>query len=199
MKLYVARHGETAWNTEHRMQGWVDVPLNETGLQQAEELKNRLAAAGIVPGRIYASTLMRAMQTAMPVATQYGLPVTQLDGLKEVGFGAWEGMIYNDEIRAYDPELYAAWRADRFHVSPPGGENCMTVIERLAPAMRRILDDGDGTVLVVMHGSVLKTLLFAVNDMPFEQFASVPVVGNGEFIELDCEAVRRFTERYGQR
>lgn len=197
MKLYVARHGETDWNSEHRMQGWIDIPLNATGLGQAEALAGRLTEAGIKPERIYASPLTRARQTAAPVAERAGLTVTLLDGLKEIGFGEWEGLIYNDEIAARDPEIYAAWRADRYRNAAPGGENCRTVIDRLAPAMKRILDDGEGTVLIVMHGAVLKTLYFAVNGLDFKDFATVPVIGNGEYTEFDPEAVRRFADRYG--
>lgn len=196
MKLYVARHGETDWNSEHRMQGWIDIPLNAVGLEQAETLAGRLTEAGIRPDRIYASPLTRARQTAAPMAERAGLPVILLDGLKEIGFGEWEGLIYNDEIAARDPDIYAAWRADRYHNAAPGGENCQTVIGRLVPAMKRILDDGDGTVLVVMHGAVLKTLYFAVNGLDFLQFASIPVIGNGDYMEFDPEAVARFVARY---
>lgn len=196
MKLYVARHGETDWNSEHRMQGWIDIPLNATGLLQAETLADRLQEAGIKPCRIYASPLIRARQTAAPMAERTGLTVTLLDGLKEIGFGEWEGLIYNDETSARDPEVYAAWRADRYRNAAPGGENCETVIGRLVPAMRRILDDGDGTVLVVMHGAVLKTLYFAVNGLDFSDFATVPVIGNGDYMEFDPAAVRRFVDRY---
>ena len=196
MKLYVARHGETDWNSEHRMQGWIDIPLNAVGLEQAETLAGRLTEAGIRPDRIYASPLTRAGQTAAPMAERAGLPVILLDGLKEIGFGEWEGLIYNDEIAARDPDIYAAWRADRYHNAAPGGENCQTVIGRLVPAMKRILDDGDGTVLVVMHGAVLKTLYFAVNGLDFLQFASIPVIGNGDYMEFDPEAVARFVARY---
>lgn len=196
MKLYVARHGETDWNSEHRMQGWIDIPLNAVGLEQAETLADRLTEAGIRPDRIYASPLTRARQTAAPMAERAGLPVILLDGLKEIGFGEWEGLIYNDEIAARDPDIYAAWRADRYHNAAPGGENCQTVIGRLVPAMKRILDDGDGTVLVVMHGAVLKTLYFAVNGLDFLQFASIPVIGNGDYMEFDPEAVARFVARY---
>lgn len=196
MKLYVARHGETDWNSEHRMQGWIDIPLNAVGLEQAETLAGRLTEAGIRPDRIYASPLTRAGQTAAPMAERAGLPVILLDGLKEIGFGEWEGLIYNDEIATRDPDIYAAWRADRYHNAAPGGENCQTVIGRLVPAMKRILDDGDGTVLVVMHGAVLKTLYFAVNGLDFLQFASIPVIGNGDYMEFDPEAVARFVARY---
>ena len=195
-RLYFARHGETDWNVAFRMQGHTDIPLNATGLKQAEALAVHLEEAGIRPDRIYSSPLRRAMQTAQPTAERTGLPVTPLEGLMEICYGEWEGLRYDEEIRALDPAFHTLWLSNRYLYAPKGGETGQEALYRLAPAIRRVLEDGEGTALIVMHGAILKTMLFVLRGIPFSEFRDVPTIGNGEYMELDWAEAERFVREY---
>ena len=89
MELYAVRHGQTAWNAMKKMQGSVDIPLNEIGLAQAQETKNNLREIRV--DRIFCSPLMRAKQTAAAINEQRGLPVVYDERLRERNYGEYEG------------------------------------------------------------------------------------------------------------
>ncbi|MHB1294641.1 MAG: alpha-ribazole phosphatase [Anaerolineae bacterium] len=157
VKLLLVRHGETDWNVLKRYQGRTDVPLNERGLAQAEALACRLA--GDTLQAVYASDLARAYATAEAVVAPHGLQVRPEPRLREMAFGAWEGLTYS-EIEARDPELVAAWRRDPCVTAPPGGETVEDVRRRL----ESLLDDlrqvhAQDTVALVGHGGCLQVLL----------------------------------------
>ena len=89
-RLYLIRHGETQWNKEMRFQGWTDIPLSETGREQAQKLAWRMRDIPI--DEIYASPLQRAVETARPMAQLKGLSISTMQAFKEINFGPWEGM-----------------------------------------------------------------------------------------------------------
>ena len=89
MKLFIARHGETAWNLENRVSGRTDVPLTEKGLQQAQTLARNAVGRGIEV--IIASPLLRARQTAQAVSDAIGVEVQIDERLMELDFGIFEG------------------------------------------------------------------------------------------------------------
>ena len=90
MLLYLIRHGETVWNREHRFQGRLDMPLNETGLRQARQLAGRMAGVTGVT-RLWCSPLQRASVTADQIAAAMGLTSEPLPGLEEIDMGLWAG------------------------------------------------------------------------------------------------------------
>ncbi len=87
--FYYRRHGETDWNREGRLQGWTDIPLNATGMEQARAAKS--AFHGVDIQNVCASPLSRARETASIVNDAIGAPLREIDELQEVGFGEWEG------------------------------------------------------------------------------------------------------------
>src|SRR5437764_9282105 len=98
LRIYLARHGETDWNVEHRLQGWTDRPLDAKGKQQAAELAEALK--GVHLDAIYSSTLSRSRDTAQAVAagltataglTRPALQVKMLEGLRERNYGRFQG------------------------------------------------------------------------------------------------------------
>ncbi len=150
MRLLIARHGQTKHNLDHRYQGITDAPLNQTGLSQSHKLADRLSNEKI--DVIYSSDLIRCVQTAE-------LSINKDERLREIYFGKWEGMSYN-EIQAQSPDLLEKWMADPAHVSPPNGE---TLIQ-LAVRVKSIVDEmktrhTDQTSLIVTHGGVIRALL----------------------------------------
>lgn len=156
-RLILARHGETDWNAERRYQGIQDIPLNARGMAQAAALAERLAKERV--DAIYASDLQRARGTAQAIAAPRGLPVRADPRLREIAFGAWEGLTY-DEIQAQYPADLARWLADPEGCPPPGGESLAQLGERVESLMRDIAaEHRHQTVLVVAHGGSLQTLL----------------------------------------
>jgi len=157
MRLLIARHGQTKHNLDHRYQGITDAPLNQTGMSQSDKLAGRLSNEQI--DVIYSSDLIRCVQTAESIAKEHGLNINKDERLREISFGEWEGMSYN-EIQARSPDLLEKWMADPAHVSPPNGE---TLIQ-LAVRVKSIVDEmktqhTDQTVLIVTHGGVIRALL----------------------------------------
>ncbi len=164
-RLLLARHGQTARNAAGRYQGQTDVPLNETGRRQAQALAERLASEAI--DAVYASDLQRAQATAELVAAPHGLRVQTEPRLREINFGAWEGLTY-EEIKTRDPERQAAWYDDPLHTSPPDGETLTQVAERVQAALAEIVQaHPDETVLIVAHGGTLRlTICLALGISP---------------------------------
>ena len=119
MKLLLVRHGQTDWNINRRFQGQSDVPLNEVGRQQATALANRLSREHI--DVLFASDLQRAHETARIIAAQHACEIRLDARLREINFGAWEGLTY-DEIKHNDPAVLAAREADIFTTAAPDGE-----------------------------------------------------------------------------
>ena len=155
-RIVAVRHGQTAWNADARIQGHTDIPLDETGHEQARRLARALAHEPLQA--VYSSDLQRARQTAAPLLADTGLPLRVDAGLRERGFGEFEGMSFT-QIEARWPEQAAAWRRRDPDFGARGGEvlrdfrtRIVATIERLAAAHR-----GE-QILLVTHGGVLDLL-----------------------------------------
>lgn len=163
--VYLVRHGETEWNRSGRYQGHEDVPLNEAGRRQAEQLA--AALKGIKLTAVYSSDLKRAYETAAAVARDRELPVHTHAGLREMAFGLWEGLTF-EEIKKEHAEAWSAYRGDPAGGAPPGGESFRQLQERVTAAFEEITgNDGEapgkspgrGRTLIVAHGGALKALI----------------------------------------
>jgi probable phosphoglycerate mutase len=155
-RIFALRHGETAWNVEQRIQGQLDVPLNDRGREQASRLALALQGEGLAA--VHSSDLQRASATAQAVADACGLTVAQDAALRERAFGRFEGETYS-AIEARWPEDALRWRKREIDFPPGGGESlrdfsarCISAITRLAHAHR-----GEA-IAVVAHGGVLDCL-----------------------------------------
>lgn len=160
MRLILVRHGETAWNAQRCYQGRTDVPLNEAGRRQAAALAQRLVREEIHV--VCASDLQRAWETARAIAASHGLPLCSEPRLREMSFGDWEGLTYQDIQRRY-PQALIDWEADPLNSAPPGGET----LAQVAARAESVLDDlfgrhQDRTVLLVTHSGLLRVLLCLV-------------------------------------
>ena len=142
------RHGQTTWNVERRFQGHTDIPLDETGKEQAARASRMLAA--LRPDAIVSSDLTRAVSTAQPLARLTGLVTTLDKDLRERSGGLWEGL-NDEEIRERYPKEREAW-------DPPEGESREVVAERVARALRRAADSlpPGGLAVVVSHGAAIR-------------------------------------------
>lgn len=155
--LYLVRHASTAWNREGRYQGGRDVPLDAEGRSQARRLAARLS--GSAWDAVWSSDLARARQTAELVAP--GARIVEVAGFREVGYGAWEGLT-SAEVRQRYPDALAAYRSDPLSGAAPGGEAPTAVASRSLAAFRRLWRPTYRRVLLVAHGSVLKSLILGL-------------------------------------
>lgn len=152
-RITIIRHGETAWNAETRIQGQLDIGLNETGRWQAQQTAATLAGEKI--DAIVSSDLARAHETAQAIARAHGLAVLTEPGLRERSFGLFQGKTYA-EIEAQMPEEALLWRKREVHFAPGGGESLTVFRERVAHCMRHIaLRHAGQHLVVVSHGGVL--------------------------------------------
>ena len=159
MKLLLVRHGETDWNLARRYQGQSAVPLNQKGIQQAEQLARRLSGERI--DAIYSSDSPRALETATQVLNlQEQAPALQKDARwQEICFGSWDGLTY-EEVEAKWKSEVTAWYADPVNSSPPGGETILQMSKRVQSALNDLKSKHkEETVLIVTHGGVIQLLL----------------------------------------
>jgi probable phosphoglycerate mutase len=155
---HLLRHGRTEHTPERRFSGSSDLPLSELGRADAAAAARHLAGRGV--DVIVASPLQRARQTAEAAAEVLGVPVEVDRDLRELDFGAWEGMT-GEEARASSPLAFRRW-SGAIDVRPPGGESVADVSARVSRARARILERHAGkTVLLVSHVTPIKLLLAA--------------------------------------
>lgn len=150
-ELYLVRHGETDWNQQRRIQGLTDIPLNDTGREQARAT-GRLLSRRSWDG-VFTSPLSRAFETASIIADELGLPApTTIDALVERNYGEAEGMNFLEVERRYP---------NRSGV--PGQESREDVVARVLPALRELaVTHPDQALVVVSHGGAIRSVLTAV-------------------------------------
>jgi probable phosphoglycerate mutase len=176
-RLCFVRHGETDWNAEQRMQGHKDLPLNADGLAQAEEASSYFI--GLPVSAIYSSDLLRAQQTARPIAAALKLAVTLLPELRERNYGRCEGMIRH-EVAARYPEDALALRERHADYVLPNGESLRQHHKRILDCVARLATEHAGqTLVVVTHGGVLDLLYRRASGMSLEQPRNFDIPNTG--------------------
>ncbi len=165
-RILAVRHGETTWNRDTRIQGHTDIDLNDHGRWQAGRLAEALRDEPIAA--IYSSDLRRARDTAQAVAQPRGLPVHAHIGLRERGFGRFEGHTW-DELALHYPTETLAWRKRMPDFAPPGGETLLQLRERVVEAALELAERHPGEqILLVAHGGVLDVLYRAATRLELQ-------------------------------
>ncbi|WP_129339267.1 histidine phosphatase family protein [Cellulomonas endophytica] len=187
-RVLLWRHGRTAYNAGARLQGQVDIPLDEVGHWQAATAATALLSRR-TPTRVVSSDLGRARDTAGHLAALTGLPVALDPRLRERGFGRWEGLT-GDEIGAGWPEEFALWRAGG---DPPGvgAETRAAVGERVAAAVTEHAAAlaHDETLLCVAHGAAISSGITALLGLP-PGWRGLTGIANAHWVELLGDAPR---------
>ena len=179
LRIYLARHGQTDWNLEGRTQGGTDIPLNDNGRRQAEQLKTRLA--GLQLDAVYSSALRRSRDTAEIVHGQ--VPVTSLPGLGERRFGKFEGRLTSDPETG--PELQS--RQCSSDDSLDGGESLNAFRERVRATIDTIRKQcASGSILIVGHSYTNRMILSVILGLTTEQMRSFDQV-NDELYLIELE------------
>ncbi|HEX3432649.1 MAG TPA: histidine phosphatase family protein [Solirubrobacteraceae bacterium] len=154
-KVYLARHGQTAYNKEGRFQGQQQVPLDDTGRAQAAELAERAAGFGFAA--LWCSPLLRARETADVVAARIGLQPREDARFMETDSGDWTNRSFADVI-AEAPEQFASFANAEPDFAFPGGESFVAQEQRVAAALDDV-EKGELPALVVCHGMVIRAAL----------------------------------------
>ncbi|MBW1698555.1 MAG: histidine phosphatase family protein [Deltaproteobacteria bacterium] len=189
MRILIVRHGETEWNRIHRFQGRSNVPLNQTGKQQAEALAIALKKEPL--SAIYTSPLTRARQTAELIKTYH--PAVQLfeeKGFIEMDLGDFDGMFAPDWASEY-PQYRKAWMENPSRVKMPGGESLQQVQQRAVGSLGRIIRQHSAgvTILVCTHNFVICGILCHALGMALDRFREIKQ-GNGALNILRKEGER---------
>ncbi len=156
-RIIAIRHGETAWNVDARIQGQLDIDLNDNGHWQAQRVGEALATEPITA--VYSSDLSRAHSTAQHISKTTGVPVIPHQGLRERSFGMFEGKTF-DEIHATWPDHAQNWRKRMPEWQPPeGGESLLELRARVTRTLQELAAKHPGEqIVVVAHGGVLDAL-----------------------------------------
>lgn len=188
-RLFLIRHGQTDWSRADRFTGSSNVPLSEAGREQARALARRLAKMQLSlkddsladqevleGGRqgpiaaVYSSPLDRSRETARMIAEPFGLPVETIADVRELDYGAWEGLRREEIISQY-PQEFETWSKDPALYAPPGGESGLTLVARVRPAIDRLIAAHPGeTIVLVAHKTVNRLLICSLFNIPLKHY-----------------------------
>lgn len=184
-RIYLVRHGETTWNRERRCQGVSDIPLSDTGIQQAECLSAALAHAPL--SAVYASDLVRARHTAEIIAAPHKLPVSCDARLRELNQGRLEGSDLNNLLSEH-PELLREWLKTPADVTMPGGESMRALQARASRALEEIIaHHQEQSVAVIAHNLCNLSLVCRLIGLDLNLFRSIRM-DNASITEIECSA-----------
>lgn len=172
-RLYLIRHGEVEERYHRIFGGRIDMELSRLGHEQARKTAEYLRPVRF--DAIYASPMKRAQQTAAPLLAQYSSPPTVLEGLREVDFGVWTGLNWqqvHDQFQTHAFDWLHALEA----AAIPGAETGAQFRIRVEPCMLRILHENAGrNVAVVCHGGVIRMMLAILLELPLPKMSAFDV------------------------
>lgn len=169
VKIILVRHGQTEWNRVERFRGQFDIPLNATGVAQAEKTAQEVANRW-KPAVVYTSPLSRAVQTAERIAVVCGVHVEPIDGLIDINYGVWQGLTV-DEAREKWPVLVDQWLMGSGKVQIPGGETLETVQRRVLSTLQKLCErHAQQDIVLVAHTVVNRAMLLGILKIDYEQF-----------------------------
>ncbi len=174
-RIIAIRHGETDWNVQTRIQGHMDIDLNDKGLWQASRLAPSLADEGLA--QVYTSDLSRAKVTAQAFAHALAIPLLEDLGLRERHFGIYEGLTWQ-ELEELHPQEARAWKSRDPHWVPPQGESLEMFRLRIVTTINGLAAKHLGEqIAIVTHGGVLD-VLYRVATHQFDQSPRTWSLGN---------------------
>ena len=181
-RIVLWRHGQTDWNLVNRFQGHSDIPLNQTGIEQARRAAPLLF--GLRPSKIISSDLIRAKQTAEELANLSKLPIHIDPGLRETNGGKWEGRT-GAENRADDYEKFVNWLDGNDEPAGDFGERRSEIALRAVTVIEHALDQKTETLVVVTHGGTARIIIGKMLGLPMTQWASIGGLSNASWSILE--------------
>ena len=168
-RIILVRHGQTEWNRVERFRGRADVPLNESGLAQAEATGKRVASEW-QPVAVYTSPLSRSVKTAESIAKHYDLKVKIHPGLADIDYGEWQGLSPEEAGQRW-PEEIDAWYNHPHLARIPGGETLSDLRARLMQTVNELATRHTGeTIVLVGHTVINRIILLGILGLGNDRF-----------------------------
>ncbi len=188
MRIYITRHGETQWNKEGKMQGWMNSDLSDKGMECAKKTGEFLK--NIDFDCIYSSPLGRAYDTALHIRGEKDTPIIEKEYLKEMGFGIWEGMERFKVDEIYADESFLFWNQPHLYTPVKDGEGYTELLKRAEEGFKDILASSVGyeNILIVAHAAILKAIFLNLKKLPLEDFWKPP------FLHNNCLSILEVTQ-----
>lgn len=176
-RFWLIRHGETQWNADRRLQGWLDIPLSAVGVQQARQLGSYLRSPsfGAKIDLVVASDLTRAYDTARDAAGHFGLPIERHAGLRERCYGVYEGQDWALLNGKHEGGLPVNFRDPDQAIEQ--GETLRVFSSRIAQAFEGLAQDHIGkNIMVFSHGGVIDIAWRIANKLPLDAVRPDPIL-----------------------
>lgn len=188
MKLYLVRHGETDWNKVRRLQGQVDIPLNEFGVHLAVETGKGLKD---VPFDLcISSPLQRAKQTGELILEGRNVPIQTDERIMEMAFGEWEGKCCSKDNWELPERFQCFFDAPQNYIPPVDGEDFCAIKKRVGEFLEELFrreDLYDKNILITTHGAALCGMLNYIKNKPLEEFWGQGVHKNCAVTEIEVK------------
>lgn len=202
-RIIMVRHGQSEANVAHLFAAHTDVELTELGKRQADAVADYLAAHERIDA-VYASDLCRAMNTVCPTAARFGLTVTPVRELREIGAGLWENEPYQ-LLREKYADDYAVWKSTPALACPTGGERVADLYTRVTTAVLKLAAENEGkTILIGSHWTpVLAVIAHAltksvagmtVENTPLNAAIHIFEVENGVLTPIELNITAHLTD-----
>ena len=182
-KLILVRHGQTNWDKEKRVQGTLDIPLNNEGEKDAQKLAAELSKLKI--DTLYSSPAACSLSTANEIASCRKLKVKKRKEFSELNHGVWRGLLVKDVKKRYKKQ-YNAWKSSPTSVTPPNGESTKDACDRTISAVRKLTDKHKGeNICIVSHDIALSLIKCYFKSMDVEKmWEFIPGKTRWESIEI---------------
>lgn len=185
MKIYLTRHGETKWNVEGRLQGSKDSPLTKKGIEDAKALGHRLSKVDL--DVIYSSTSPRAMITAEIIRGKRNIKIIQMDALKEMDTGDWQGRTLKEIEKNHPQEYHNYWNSPHLYRAANGGEKFNQVQRRAIAVIKDIINEKRyQSILIISHGVTLKSIITYYQGKPIERIWDPPIIRGGSLSLMEA-------------
>ncbi|MDZ7619660.1 MAG: histidine phosphatase family protein [Patescibacteria group bacterium] len=188
LRIVLIRPGSTDYDLEGRIQGTLDIPLNDEGGQEVARLIEEIAGHGIEV--VYASNCQPARETADIIARGLGVKHRRLERMRNLDHGLWQGMQI-DEVRQKQPRVYKQWQEQPENVCPPEGEMLPDADARVHAAMTRLLKKHrEGTIALVLPEPLASLARRFINHGELgDLWKSARVHGQFELLEVEPRKV----------
>ena len=183
-QLILVCHCQTDWDKEKRIQGSLDIPLNDVGKREAQEISGKLSKFKI--SAIYSSPAVCSFSTASEIAAPHKLKVKKTDSLSELNQGLWQGLQLSDVKKRYKKQ-YNAWKTSPASGQPPGGESGKAAYDRAVCAAHKIINNYKDEAVCVVSGNIILSMIkchFKEIDIK-EMWSAIPKKTWWEVLELE--------------
>ncbi|MDO5712909.1 MAG: histidine phosphatase family protein [Tissierellia bacterium] len=182
MKIYLVRHGETTWNQEERLQGWLNSPLSKKGKKDAEKLSKSLK--NIPFDLAYSSDQGRAIDTAKIILEDRDIPIIKKVQLRELALGPWEGMTFT-EVQEKDKDRFGIYFTDPSAHSLPNTEDYHDLLRRIHLFLEELKKRKEEHILIVSHGVTIQGIINTIEGRPLKKFWEEPLVSGASLTLIE--------------